>query len=159
MSTVHEQSMGNVGTEPTVERLGAMLVRYGLVVVIAWIGLCKFTSFEAQGIQPLVANSPLMSWLYDVFSVNTFSSLLGVVELVTAVLLAVKPWWPRISIAGSVLAIGLFPATISFLVTTPVIRAGNDETALLTALRAGEEAAFADLVDLHTPSMLRVARG
>lgn len=41
----------------------------------------------------------------------------------------------------------------------PGSRAGIDETVLITALRAGDEAVFAELVDLHTPSMLRVARG
>ncbi len=106
-------------TGSTIERVGAMLAHYGLVVVIAWIGVCKFTSFEAEGIQPLVSNSPLMSWLYGVFSVNAFSALLGVVELVAAALLAVKPWWPKLSIAGSIMAVGIFLATISFLVTTP----------------------------------------
>jgi RNA polymerase sigma-70 factor (ECF subfamily) len=34
-----------------------------------------------------------------------------------------------------------------------------DETTLIAALRDGDEAAFAQLVDRHTPSMLRVARG
>jgi RNA polymerase sigma-70 factor (ECF subfamily) len=34
-----------------------------------------------------------------------------------------------------------------------------DETALITALRDGDQVAFAHLVDRHTPSMLRVARG
>ncbi len=34
-----------------------------------------------------------------------------------------------------------------------------DETALIAALRAGDEAAFARLVDQHTPALLRVARG
>jgi RNA polymerase sigma-70 factor, ECF subfamily len=34
-----------------------------------------------------------------------------------------------------------------------------DETALIAALRDGDEAAFAQLVDKYTPSMLRVARG
>lgn len=34
-----------------------------------------------------------------------------------------------------------------------------DETALIAALRAGDERVFADLVDQHAPSMLRVARG
>src|SRR5690349_11144336 len=34
-----------------------------------------------------------------------------------------------------------------------------DESALLGALRAGDEAAFAQLVDHYAPSMLRVARG
>ena len=34
-----------------------------------------------------------------------------------------------------------------------------DETALIQALRNGDETAFAMLVDQHTPAMLRVARG
>ena len=34
-----------------------------------------------------------------------------------------------------------------------------DETALILALRDGDEAAFAQLVDQHTPSLLRVAGG
>ncbi|HJT94303.1 MAG TPA: sigma-70 family RNA polymerase sigma factor [Mycobacterium sp.] len=34
-----------------------------------------------------------------------------------------------------------------------------DEGSLIAALRDGDEAAFAQLVDQHTPSMLRVARG
>lgn len=41
----------------------------------------------------------------------------------------------------------------------PGSRAERDETALVMALRAGDEVVFAELVDLHTPSMLRVARG
>jgi uncharacterized membrane protein YkgB len=42
-----------------------------------------------------------------------------VVEVAAAVLLAVKPWWPRISAAGSVISVGLFVATLSVLCTTP----------------------------------------
>jgi uncharacterized membrane protein YkgB len=100
-------------------RVGGLLARYGLAVVIGWIGLLKFTSYEAEGIQPLVANSPFMSWMYDLMSVTTFSTLLGVVEVSAAVLLIVKPWWPRLSAVGSLIAVGLFVATISFLFTTP----------------------------------------
>jgi reactive chlorine resistance protein C len=102
-----------------IDTIAPVLGRYGLVVVIAWIGALKFTAYEAKGIQPLVANSPFMSWLYEMFTVNTFSALLGVVEIATAALLAIKPFHPRLSVLGSVLAIGLFVATISFLVTTP----------------------------------------
>ena len=101
------------------DRLAGHFARYGLVVVIGWIGLLKFTSFEAYGIESLVADSPLMSWMYDVFSVTTFSALLGVLEVAAAVLVAVKPWAPRLSVIGSVVAIGLFFATLTFLVTTP----------------------------------------
>lgn len=105
----------------TVSRFGALAARYGLVVVIAWIGALKFTAYEAEGIEPLVANSPVMSWVYTLFTVTAFSAVLGVIELVTAGLLAIKPWFPRLSALGSISAIGLFLATLSFLITTPGI--------------------------------------
>jgi uncharacterized membrane protein YkgB len=115
-TTIH-----NATASPTtaLDGLAGHFARYGLVVVIGWIGLMKFTSFEAYGIEPLVAESPLMSWLYGIFSVTLFSALLGVVEVAAAVLLAVKPWAPRLSAVGSVIAIGLFVATITFLFSIP----------------------------------------
>lgn len=108
-----------IRAESALADIGGNAARYGLVVVLGWIGALKFTSYEAHGIEPLVANSPLMSWVYDIFSVTAFSSMLGVLELATAALLAVKPWLPRLSALGSVVAIGLFVATLSFLFTTP----------------------------------------
>ena len=103
----------------TIDSIASFLGRYGLVVVIGWIGALKFANFEARQIQPLVANSPLMGWLYDIFPVYTFSALLGVFEVTAAVLLAIKPLAPKLSVGGSLLAILLFLATISFLFTTP----------------------------------------
>jgi uncharacterized membrane protein YkgB len=61
----------------TVQMAAAYLLRYGLVLVIAWIGFMKFTAYEAAGIQPLVSHSPLMSWVYAIFSERAFSALLG----------------------------------------------------------------------------------
>ena len=106
-------------SQNTVDTVAGLLARYGLVIVIAWFGVMKFTDYEAKGIQPLVSESPFMSWLYDIFSVYTFSVLLGVFEVAAAVLIGLKPWWPRVSILGSALAVLLFLATISFLFTTP----------------------------------------
>jgi uncharacterized membrane protein YkgB len=108
-----------IRAESILADIGGNAARYGLVIVLGWIGALKFTSYEAHGIQPLVANSPLMSWVYDIFAVTTFSTLLGVLELATAALLALKPWLPRISAVGSVVAVGLFAGTLSFLFTTP----------------------------------------
>ena len=106
-------------TVSTIDTIGSMLGRYGLVVVIGWIGALKFFNFEAHQIQPLVANSPFMGWLYNIFPVYTFSALLGVFELAAAVLIAIKPIAPRLSALGSALAVLLFVSTVSFLFTTP----------------------------------------
>ena len=102
-----------------VEAAGRELARYGLVVVVGWIGLMKFTAYEAEGISRYVANSPLMSWVYGPLSVRGFSALLGVVEVAVALLIAARPLLPRISAFGSALAVGMFLATLSFLITTP----------------------------------------
>lgn len=37
------------------------LIRWALVVVFLWIGCMKFSSYEANGIAPLLAHSPIMS--------------------------------------------------------------------------------------------------
>jgi uncharacterized membrane protein YkgB len=50
----------------------------------------KFTSYEANGIQPLMANSPIMGWLYRFLSVQGFSDLLGVVEIAIAIIGAIR---------------------------------------------------------------------
>src|ERR1700731_3508812 len=46
------------------DRIGMGLLRLGLVVVLVWIGGLKFAKYEADGIVPLVANSPMMSFFY-----------------------------------------------------------------------------------------------
>jgi reactive chlorine resistance protein C len=102
-----------------VEAAGRELARYGLVVVVGWIGLMKFTGYEAEGIRPFVASSPLMSWVYGLMSVRGFSALLGAVEVAIAILIAARPFAPRVSALGSALAVGMFPTTLSFLLTTP----------------------------------------
>jgi uncharacterized membrane protein YkgB len=62
-------SYRSLRTQLKLEALGAWITRYGLVVVLLLIGFLKFTAAEATGIQPLVAHSPLMSWMYTVLSV------------------------------------------------------------------------------------------
>ena len=99
--------------------IGTHITRYGLVIVLLWIGGMKFTAYEAEGIKPLVANSPLMGSVYRVMSVGGFSALLGVVEIAIGVLIALRPVWPMGSAVGSGLAAGMFLTTLSFLVTTP----------------------------------------
>src|SRR5262245_58071438 len=108
-----------------VEAVGSGLARYGLAVVVAWIGLMKFTNYEAEGISGFVANSPLMSWVYGFMSVRAFSAVLGVVELTIAILIAARPFSARASFLGSALAIGMFLTTLSFLLTTPGVWAAD----------------------------------
>src|ERR1700743_2096906 len=94
-----------------VTRIGSCLIRYGLALVIGWIGLMKFTGYEAQGIQPLVVRSPLMGCLYNFSTVRQFSDGLGIVEVSIAILIALRSWWPKASAIGSAAAMLMFLTT------------------------------------------------
>ena len=102
-----------------IDAVGCFTIRYGLVLVLLWIGAMKFTAYEAEGISGFVTNSPLMSWAYQVFSPRQFSAILGAVELLIALLIAARPISSRLSFIGSVLATGMFLTTLSFLFSTP----------------------------------------
>jgi uncharacterized membrane protein YkgB len=83
------------------------------------IGATKFTPWEAAAIQPLVSNSPFLSWLPKAFGLQGASSLIGTIEIATGVAIAVRRLAPGVSAVGSLLAAGTFLTTLSFLFTTP----------------------------------------
>ena len=101
------------------EATGIVVSRYGLVVVLLLIGVLKFTPEEAAGIQPLVAHSPLMSWMYGLLSVQGASNVIGAIEIATAALLALRAFSPKASFVGSCAAVVTFLLTVSFLFSTP----------------------------------------
>lgn len=101
------------------EKVGMHVSRYGLVLTLLLIGVLKFTADEAHGIQPLVASSPLMSWLYRIFSLQAVSNLIGVTEIAVAALIALRPFSPKLSFIGSIGAVVTFLLTVSFLFSTP----------------------------------------
>jgi uncharacterized membrane protein YkgB len=99
-----------------VSRAGLYL---SLGIIYAWFGGMKFTDYEAQGLVPLVENSPLVSWLYALLSVRGFSSFLGFVELSIGLLIVLRVASPIFSAAGGLLSAGLFVTTVSFMISTP----------------------------------------
>ena len=105
--------------QSALEALGVGISRYGLVVILLLIGLAKFTPEEAAGIQPLVAHSPFMSWMYSVLSVQKASNIIGMIEIAIALLIGLRPLSPTMSFIGSVGAIATFLFTCSFLFSTP----------------------------------------
>lgn len=101
---------------------GEVVSRYGLVVVLAWIGFGKYVKMDSR---VLIEHSPLLRWIFDYISVTAVSRGLGTLEIVAALLIAVHPWWPRGSAIGSGMAVVLFMGTLSFLFTTPGVVADH----------------------------------
>jgi uncharacterized membrane protein YkgB len=126
------------------DRFGIGLLRLALVVVTLWIGGLKFVNYEAEGIVPLVANSPVTAFFYhrrapeykaymnkegetkvahlDWHESNgtyAFSHGLGIVIIGIGLMISLHPLWPNVAAIGSFLLIGMACTTLSFLITTP----------------------------------------
>lgn len=102
-----------------IQKVGEIVIRYGLVLVLGWIGAMKFTAYEAAGIKALVETSPFMSWMYKVLSLQATSNVIGVAEITAAALIAIRPLAPKLSAIGSVLAVCTFLTTLTFLFSLP----------------------------------------
>lgn len=109
----------------SMEKAGSFIIRYGLVIILLWIGSLKFTSYEAMGIKPLLANG-VLAWGYSLMSVQAFSELIGVVEIVAAILIALGPIVPKISVFGSYGVIIMGVTTLTFILTTPAAAIWQD---------------------------------
>ncbi|MEP6713081.1 MAG: DUF417 family protein [Ferruginibacter sp.] len=108
-----------------VQDMGASVIRYGLALVLIWIGILKFTSYEAGGVAPLGEHSPFFSWLFPIIGANGFAELLGVIEITLGVLICCRAFAPKLSAWGSIGAVITFCLTITLLFSTPgVIQEG-----------------------------------
>jgi uncharacterized membrane protein YkgB len=126
------------------DRLGVAATRIGLIIVLVWIGGLKVCKYEADGIVPFVANSPLMSFFYKYPApdykahVNPEGKLspenrewheknhtylfaygLGAVIVLYGLMLCLHPWRPEIAALGGLLVAIMSLVTLSFLITTP----------------------------------------
>ena len=101
------------------QAVGRYMIRYGLALVIFWIGWLKFAAYEAKGVYAHASNSPLLSWAYRILDVRGLSRALGVIEIALAVMIVTRSFWPKVSALGSLGAIAMFLTTLSFLLTTP----------------------------------------
>lgn len=126
------------------------LARTSIFIVMGWIGGLKAFQYEADGIVPFVANSPLMSFFYaanapeyqnyknpegktvqkniDWHTKNRtylFSYGLGIVIVLIGTLTLLGIWYPRIGLAGGLLTVGMSLVTLTFLITTPEVYVPN----------------------------------
>jgi uncharacterized membrane protein YkgB len=138
--------MADERRSPRTTAIAALVARYGLVIVLAWFGAMKFTSYESHGISHWVANSPLLGWAYNIMSIDAFGRLNGSIELIVAALLAVKPWFPKASVVGGIIASLFFVTTLSFMVTTPGV--GEASAGGFPVLSADGEFLMKDIANL-----------
>ena len=118
--TARAESLADTGFHAAeIMHVGRLATIYALVLVFAGIGAMKFTAYEANAIEGLVASSPFLDWLYAVFDKRGAANLIGVIEIAAATLLALRPWSPAAGAIGAVLVMATTAVTLTFLFTAP----------------------------------------
>jgi uncharacterized membrane protein YkgB len=62
-----------------------LITSIGMILMLLWAGSYKMTAPGAEGIVPLVSNSPLISWHFKLFGPYIGSDLIGLTEITAAI--------------------------------------------------------------------------
>ena len=128
--TSTETASESAARSDRIQRIGTTVMRYALALIFLWFGAMKFTSYEATGIAPFIANSPIVGWWHALLGIQGASNMLGVYEIATAILLAIGPVAPRACVVGAAMAVLTFLITLSFMFSTPGVAAPSGFPAL-----------------------------
>jgi uncharacterized membrane protein YkgB len=96
-----------------------MVISLGMIVMLLWAGSYKMTAPGAEGIVPLVSNSPLISWHFKLFGPYIGSDIIGLTEITAAILLITGYFRPIAGVLGGLITTLMFFVTSTMLVTTP----------------------------------------
>jgi uncharacterized membrane protein YkgB len=91
----------------------------GMVVMLLWAGSYKMTAPGAEGIVPLVSNSPLVGWHFKLFGPYLGADIIGLTEWAAAILISIGYLRPKAGIIGGLIAAMMFFTTSSMILTTP----------------------------------------
>lgn len=91
----------------------------GMIVMLLWAGSFKMTAPGAEGIIPLVSNSPLIWWHFKIFGPYVGSDIIGLTEWVAAVLFIIGYFKPKAGIVGALITTLMFFTTSTMVLSTP----------------------------------------
>jgi uncharacterized membrane protein YkgB len=96
-----------------------LVTSIGMIVMLLWAGSYKMTRPGAEGIIPLVSNSPLIWWHFKLFGPYVGSDLIGLTEWLAAILIIAGYFRPKAGIVGGFVATFMFFTTSTMIMTTP----------------------------------------
>jgi uncharacterized membrane protein YkgB len=96
-----------------------LITSIGMIVMLLWAGSYKMTAPGAEGIVPLVSNSPLIWWHFKLFGPYIGSDIIGLTEITAAILIAAGYVKPKAGIIGGLIVALMFFITSTMIITTP----------------------------------------
>ncbi len=100
--------------------LSVFLLRYGLGIVIIWLGVMKFRNSEAEYIHRIITGGYL-SWVLNYITSYTLSQIIAYLQILAGFMLLLKPVAKKISFFGGLLVSIMFILSISLLFTSSVV--------------------------------------
>jgi reactive chlorine resistance protein C len=96
-----------------------LVTSIGMIVMLLWAGAFKMTKPGAEGIIPLVSNSPLTWWHFKVFGPYVGADIIGATEWAAALLFLIGYIRPKAGLIGALITTLMFFTTSSMLLSTP----------------------------------------
>ncbi len=99
--------------------LAFLVISAGMIVMLLWAGSYKMTAPGAEGIIPLVSNSPLIWWHFKLFGPYVGSDIIGLTEWIAALLYIAGYFRPKAGVLAGLITTFMFFTTSTMLLTTP----------------------------------------
>jgi uncharacterized membrane protein YkgB len=96
-----------------------LITSIGMIVMLLWAGSYKMTAPGAEGIVPLVSNSPLIWWHFKLFGPYIGADIIGLTEVTAAILIITGYFRPKAGIVGGLIASLMFFTTSTMVISTP----------------------------------------
>src|ERR1700744_1089416 len=96
-----------------------MVLSVGMIGMLLWAGAFKMTKPGAEGIIPLVSNSPLIWWHFKLFGPYIGADIIGATEWTAALLFIVGYARPKAGLIGALISTLMFFITSTMLLSTP----------------------------------------
>jgi uncharacterized membrane protein YkgB len=103
----------------TNRNLPFLVTSVGMIIMLLWAGAFKMTVPGAEGITPLVSNSPLIWWHFKLFGPYIGSDIIGATEWTAALLFIIGYARPKAGLLGALLTTLMFFITSTMLLSTP----------------------------------------
>ena len=91
----------------------------GTIVMLLCAGSYKMTAPGAEGIIPLVSNSPLIWWHFKLFGPYVGSDIIGLTEITAALLFIAGYFRPKAGVLGGLITTMMFFITSTMVISTP----------------------------------------
>lgn len=101
--------------------IGQFLLRYGLGIVLIWLGIMKFRNSEALHIEQAMAETILFKWLLKYITIYAFAQMIAWVQIVAGLFIMLHPVSKKIAAWGGAMAMIIFLSGVLVFISSGIV--------------------------------------